>query len=187
MASTRRLAAILAADMVGYSRVMGLDEAGTATALREHRAAADPLIAQQGGRIVRLPVTASSSSLGPWSASSNAPWRCNALAQKRAIALDSLENTIGHEEPFKMRKRDGDEGRGTPQSRTKRRERARQKGATTQRHRARVLEVRIQSPPAKSLQSGRAARSRGLRLPSKPAATASGWRAGSRRVGSRRT
>jgi class 3 adenylate cyclase len=121
MASTRRLAAILAADMVGYSRVMGLDEAGTATALREHRAAADPLIAQQGGRIVRLPVTASSSSLGPWSASSNAPWRCNALAQKRAIALDSLENTIGHEEPFKMRKRDGDEGRGTPQSRTKRR------------------------------------------------------------------
>ena len=36
-------------------------------------------------------------------------------------------------------------------------------------------------------QSGRAARSRGLRLPSRPAATASGWRAGWRRVGSRRT
>ena len=53
MASTRRLAAILAADMVGYSRLMGLDEAGTATALREHRAAAVPLIAQQGGRIVK--------------------------------------------------------------------------------------------------------------------------------------
>ena len=53
MASTRRLAAILAADMVGYSRLMGLDEAGTATALREHCAAADPLIAQQGGRIVK--------------------------------------------------------------------------------------------------------------------------------------
>jgi class 3 adenylate cyclase len=29
MASTRRLAAILAADMFGYSRLMGLDEAGT--------------------------------------------------------------------------------------------------------------------------------------------------------------
>jgi hypothetical protein len=28
MASTRRLAAILAADIVGYSRLMGLDEAG---------------------------------------------------------------------------------------------------------------------------------------------------------------
>src|SRR6516164_5799781 len=53
MASTRRLAAILAADMVGYSRLMGEDEAGTAHALREHRAAADPLIAEQGGRIVK--------------------------------------------------------------------------------------------------------------------------------------
>ena len=53
MASTRRLAAILEADMVGYSRLMGLDEAGTAQALREHRAAADPLIAEHGGRIVK--------------------------------------------------------------------------------------------------------------------------------------
>jgi len=49
----RRLAAILAADVVGYSRLMGEDEAGTAQALREHRAAADPLIAQHGGRIVK--------------------------------------------------------------------------------------------------------------------------------------
>jgi class 3 adenylate cyclase len=49
----RRLAAILAADMAGYSRLMGLDEAGSAQALREHRPAADPLIAQHGGRIVK--------------------------------------------------------------------------------------------------------------------------------------
>jgi adenylate cyclase len=49
----RRLAAILAADVVGYSRLMGLDEAGTAQALREHRAAADPIIAQHGGRVVK--------------------------------------------------------------------------------------------------------------------------------------
>src|SRR5262249_12067273 len=53
MTATRRLTAILAADIAGYSRLMGLDEAGTAPALREHRAAADPLIAQQGGRIVK--------------------------------------------------------------------------------------------------------------------------------------
>jgi class 3 adenylate cyclase len=53
MTATRRLAAILAADVVGYSRLMGEDEAGTARALREHRAAADPLIAEQGGRIVK--------------------------------------------------------------------------------------------------------------------------------------
>jgi TolB-like protein/class 3 adenylate cyclase len=53
MASTRRLAAILAADIVGYSRLMGLDEAGTVQALRDHRGAADPLIAQHGGRIAK--------------------------------------------------------------------------------------------------------------------------------------
>ena len=45
MTQTRRLAAILAADVAGYSRLMGADEAGTARALREHHAAAGPLIA----------------------------------------------------------------------------------------------------------------------------------------------
>jgi class 3 adenylate cyclase len=51
--STRRLAAILAADVAGYSRLMGADEVGTVQALHEHRAAADPLIAEHGGRIVK--------------------------------------------------------------------------------------------------------------------------------------
>jgi adenylate cyclase len=51
--TTRRLAAVLAADIAGYSRLMGSDEAGTVQALREHRNAADPLIAQHGGRIVK--------------------------------------------------------------------------------------------------------------------------------------
>jgi len=49
----RRLAAILAADVVGYSRLMEADEAGTARMLRDHRAAADPLVAEHGGRIVK--------------------------------------------------------------------------------------------------------------------------------------
>ena len=53
MVSTRRLAAIFAADIVGYRRLMGLDEAGTAQALPEHRSAADPLIAGHGGRIAK--------------------------------------------------------------------------------------------------------------------------------------
>jgi len=53
MASTRRLAAILAADVVGYSRLMGIDEAGTVQAVREHRVAADPLIAEHGGRVFK--------------------------------------------------------------------------------------------------------------------------------------
>jgi hypothetical protein len=37
VSQTRKLAAILAADVVGYSRLMGEDEAGTARAVREHR------------------------------------------------------------------------------------------------------------------------------------------------------
>ena len=53
MTETRKLAAIMAIDVVGYSRLMGEDEAGTARAVREHREAAEPLIARRGGRIVK--------------------------------------------------------------------------------------------------------------------------------------
>jgi class 3 adenylate cyclase len=53
MTAQRRLAAILAADVVGYSRLMGDDEAGTATAVREHRDAATPIVRTHGGRIVK--------------------------------------------------------------------------------------------------------------------------------------
>jgi len=49
----RRLAAIVAADVAGYSRLMGLDETGTAKALQDHRAAIDPIVARFGGRIVK--------------------------------------------------------------------------------------------------------------------------------------
>jgi adenylate cyclase len=50
----RRLAAILAADVVGYSRLMGLDETGTLQRLREHRRELiDPKIADHKGRIVK--------------------------------------------------------------------------------------------------------------------------------------
>ncbi len=50
----RRLAAIVSADVVGYSRLMGIDEAGTLQALRAHRAELiDSLIAEHGGRIVK--------------------------------------------------------------------------------------------------------------------------------------
>lgn len=47
----RRLAAILVADMVGFSRLMEADEQATLAALRECRAATDALIAEHGGRI----------------------------------------------------------------------------------------------------------------------------------------
>ena len=50
----RRLAAILAADMVGYSRLMEADEAGTLARLRTHRLELiDPAIAKNKGRIVK--------------------------------------------------------------------------------------------------------------------------------------
>ena len=49
----RRLSAIVAADVAGYSRLMGLDEAGTARILREHRVIADAVVAKHGGRIVK--------------------------------------------------------------------------------------------------------------------------------------
>jgi adenylate cyclase len=48
----RKLAAILHADVVGFSRLMGEDEAGTHQALSKLRRAVDPLIASHGGRIV---------------------------------------------------------------------------------------------------------------------------------------
>ena len=50
----RRLAAVLAADVVGYSRLMGADEVGTLNALKAHRRAlCDPAIASHHGRIVK--------------------------------------------------------------------------------------------------------------------------------------
>src|SRR5579862_7663251 len=53
MTAHRRLAAILAADVVGYSRLMGEDEAGTAAAVRDSREAATPMVQSHGGRIVK--------------------------------------------------------------------------------------------------------------------------------------
>jgi TolB-like protein len=50
----RRLAAIVAMDVVGYSRLMGADETGTLSALRSRRSQIiEPLIAEHGGRTVK--------------------------------------------------------------------------------------------------------------------------------------
>ena len=48
----RKLAAILCVDVVGFSRLMGEDEAGTLANLKAHRNATDPCIYNHGGRIV---------------------------------------------------------------------------------------------------------------------------------------
>src|SRR5258707_13447992 len=50
----RRLAAVLAADMVGYSRLMEVDETGTLARLKTHRIELiDPAIAKNHGRIIK--------------------------------------------------------------------------------------------------------------------------------------
>ena len=52
--TARRLAAILAADVASYSRLMGADEEGTLAALKGHRRELiDPLVAQHQGRVVK--------------------------------------------------------------------------------------------------------------------------------------
>ena len=54
MTATRRLAAILAADVAGYSRLMGADEEGTLERLKAlRRELVDPKIAEHHGRIVK--------------------------------------------------------------------------------------------------------------------------------------
>lgn len=51
----RKLAAIVAADVVGYSRLMEQDENGTLAALRAHRAERiEPALARNGGRVIKL-------------------------------------------------------------------------------------------------------------------------------------
>jgi len=53
--ANRRLAAVLAADVVGYSRMMAADETGTLTALKQHREKVfDPAVARHRGRLVKL-------------------------------------------------------------------------------------------------------------------------------------
>src|ERR1700686_5822524 len=54
MPAVRRLAAIFAADVAGYSRLMGADEEGTHERLKAHRRElVDPKIGEHSGRIVK--------------------------------------------------------------------------------------------------------------------------------------
>jgi adenylate cyclase len=66
----RRLAAIVCADVAGYSRMMGADEAGTHAAFKAHRSAIYPIILNHGGRIV----TASFRRIGSCNSGSAFTW-----------------------------------------------------------------------------------------------------------------
>jgi adenylate cyclase len=65
VSETRKLAAILVSDVVGYSRLAGADEDRILARLRALRSdLIDPTIAVHKGRVVKPPATAASSSSG---------------------------------------------------------------------------------------------------------------------------
>jgi hypothetical protein len=78
----RRLAAILAADVAGYSRLIEADEEGTLSRLRALRAELDPKIAAHRGRMVRQPATGCSSSSPVSSTLSDVRPKCRRLWPK---------------------------------------------------------------------------------------------------------
>jgi len=74
MSQTRRLAAILAADVAGYSRLMGADEEGTHERLKAHlQELVNPKIGEHRGRVVKNTGEASWRSLRVWSTRCAAP------------------------------------------------------------------------------------------------------------------
>ena len=79
----RKLAAIFAADVAGYARLMSADESGTFRALTAHRELVDQLIAQHGGRIAN---TAGDSVLAEFPSVVGAVECAVALQQKLADA-----------------------------------------------------------------------------------------------------
>ena len=85
-AITRRLVAIVVADVVGYTRLMERDEAGTHARLRKIRSqVVDPKIATHGGRIVK---TAGDGMLVEFSSASSA-LRC-AIDVQREMSVRNL-------------------------------------------------------------------------------------------------
>ena len=87
MPAVRRLAAILAADVVGYSRLMGADEEGTLERLKAlRRELVDPKIAEHNGRLVK---TTGDGLLVEFPSVVNA-LRCGAEVQRRIAERLSL-------------------------------------------------------------------------------------------------
>jgi adenylate cyclase len=92
----RRLAAIFAADVAGYSRLMGQDEVGTLQALTAHREIMDQLIGDHGGRIAN---TAGDSVLAEFPSAVDAVV-CAVEVQK---ALEGLNEGADNEHPLRFR------------------------------------------------------------------------------------
>ena len=90
----RRLAAIMFSDIVGYSRLMGDDEAGTLTLLREHNALLVPIVKAHGGSVLKFIGDAILSSF-----ESASPGVLCAVAIQKALAARN-KATIAHARGF---------------------------------------------------------------------------------------
>ncbi|HEX6114919.1 MAG TPA: adenylate/guanylate cyclase domain-containing protein [Geminicoccaceae bacterium] len=99
----RKLAAILAADVSGYARLMGLDEVGTLRVLTERRQIMDSIIAEHGGRIVN---TAGDSVLAEFPSAVNAV-QCAVEAQER-LAKTSASDPADRRLEFRIGVHAGD-------------------------------------------------------------------------------
>ena len=91
----RRLAAIFAADVAGYSRLMEQDEVGTLRTLTAHREIMDRLIAEHGGRIANTAGDSVWPSSPARSMPSNVPWQCRRHSRKptRTIPEERASNS----------------------------------------------------------------------------------------------
>jgi TolB-like protein/class 3 adenylate cyclase len=93
----RKLAAIFAADVEGYSRLMGQDEVGTLKTLTAYRGIIDPLIASHRGRIFN---TAGDSLVADFASAVDAV-QC-AVAVQDAIAKENADRTAGEQMRFRI-------------------------------------------------------------------------------------
>jgi TolB-like protein/class 3 adenylate cyclase/tetratricopeptide (TPR) repeat protein len=93
----RKLAAIFAADVEGYSRLMGLDEVGTLRTLNRYRAIIDPLIASHHGRIF---TTAGDSLVADFASAVDAV-EC-AIGAQEAIAKENADRPAGEQMRFRI-------------------------------------------------------------------------------------
>ena len=99
----RKLSAIFAADVEGYSRLMGLDEVGTLRTLTAYRVIIDRLIASHRGRIFN---TAGDSVLGDFASAVDAV-QC-AVAVQDAIAKENADRPVGEQMRFRIGVQVGD-------------------------------------------------------------------------------
>jgi len=94
---SRRLAAILAADIAGYSALIGADEARTVRDLKEHQAAVLPMVVEHGGRVID---TAGDGFLADFASAVNAV-ECAVAVQERMVERNTAVE-VEHRMQFRM-------------------------------------------------------------------------------------